>query len=577
MRRKLPAAAGPPVVTTPSAQNAVGSAAQRPAPGGGVTSSAPSGDRGGRLLLISNAPPRRSDLVLAIAVVAALIAALLLTVPFADIVLPGTETLIPAYFVAVLINQLITAALLFGLYAVQRSRSVLLLGGAYLFAGSMIVPWALTFPGAFPAFVLDVRLHGTATIAAVTRLSFPACILVYALSRGRSRSGRRPWPASAIPITVAAVVAAVVAFGAVIMFTDVPLPPFMQDGRTPAPLWGIVPPVALALCVAGILALALRPRSILDMWLIVVLISLVIEIVLLAYISGGVRLTAGWWAGRVFGLIAASTVLIVLLSGTTALYAQLARSLLIERRARESRLTMMEAVSASIAHELRQPLTSMEIGAAAGLRWLRRDPPDLREVEAALTRIESVGERAGKVVESVRNTFRTGEAVRSAVDVNAVIREVMSRCREETAVDRVIVRTDLVDPLPPVVIERLQLELVLSNLINNALDAMAAAAPPRQLSITSRRSTGAVIVSVADTGVGLSPEDKAQLFGAFFTTKPDGMGVGLMFCRSILDANGGRIWATDNAPSGAVFHIALPADTPDAAPDRSSRASGPSG
>ncbi len=524
-------------------------------------------DRDGRVLLISTAPPTRADRALAVAVVAALFFAMLATIPFASVRVPGTASLIPAYFVAVFLSHIITAVLLLGLYSVQRSFRVLVLAGAYLFAGLMIVPWAVTFPGAFPSFQFETGLQSTATLAALNRLAFPLCILVYALARERPGVPARQSSALSILVLVAGVVAVVAVATGIVLFSDVPLPPFMLDERTVAPLWGFVPPTSLAICALAILALRANFTSVLDLWLIVVLVSLVIEIVLIFYVSGGVRLSLGWWAGRLYGLVAASAVLVVLLSATTALYARLARSVLAERRARDSRLTVMEAVSASIAHEIRQPLASVEISAAAGLRWLRREPPDLGEVEAVLKRIEFVGARTGMVIDTVRSSFKAGGGRRTNVDVNGVIRDTLARCEGEAALGRVAVETALHEPLPPVRIDPLQLQLVLSNLIGNSIDAMReVTGRQRLLTITSQAADGEVVVSLADSGKGLLAAEKEQIFSALFTTKPDGMGIGLMFCRSIIETNGGRIWASDNDPHGAVFHFALAPAGPDGTP-----------
>ena len=512
------------------------------------------------LILVSTAVPTRADRLFAVAFALALVCALVATAPFARIRLPGTETLVPAYFVAVLINQSITAALLFGLFAVDRSRRILVLACGYLFAGLMIVPWALSFPGAFPAFGLDAGTQVTATIAAINRLGFPLCILAYALSRERHGFGGDGPAAVPIAAGIAAVVLVVGTVSGLVLFTDLPLPAFMADIHTPSPLWRYVPPVSLGICAIAFVALRARLASVLDLWLLVVLVSLTIEVVLLAYLSEGVRLSLGWWAGRVYGLVAASTMLIVLLSGMTALYARLARSVLAEQRARESRLAVIEAISASIAHEIRQPLSSIELSAAAGLRWLRRDLPDYGEVEAALTRIEEVGVRASRVVDSIRTTFETGKAPRAEVDVNAAIREVVARYREEAVIERVVVRSELAEPSPRVLIDPLQLQLVVANLVKNAIEAMRMApGGPRLLTLASVRDGGFVVVRAADTGTGLSPGDRERIFSAFFSTKADGMGVGLMFCRSVVETNGGRIWITDNAPRGAVFHLSLPA------------------
>jgi signal transduction histidine kinase len=190
-----------------------------------------------------------------------------------------------------------------------------------------------------------------------------------------------------------------------IVTRDAALPQFMSDARNVSALWQYVPATAVFLYLTGFTVLWTRRRSVLDLWLMVALCTLLIEILLLSYLSAGLRLSVGWWAGRLYGFTSASVVLLVLLSETTTLYGRLASSVAAERRAREARLTSMEAMSASIAHEVNQPLASMVTNADAGLRWLGRKSPDLEETRAALKRIVSDGHRTGKVIEGIRTMF----------------------------------------------------------------------------------------------------------------------------------------------------------------------------
>ncbi|MDF2234100.1 ATP-binding protein [Albimonas sp. CAU 1670] len=511
------------------------------------------------LLLISTARPGRGDMLLAGGVVGLLLVALLAVAPVATRPLPGTASLVLAYLVAVLLCQVLTAALLVGLHAAEPSRPVLPLAAGYLFAGLMIVPWALAFPDAFPEAGIETRLNATATIAAAARLGFPLCVLAYALwPRDRPLRSRRAAVAD-IAVTFLAVACGVAAFGWATLATDLPLPPFMRDATHIAPLWHVVPPTALALCAAAAAVLARRFGSLLDLWVIVALISLTIEILLLAYLSGGTRLTVGWWAGRLYGLFAAGAVLVALLIGTISLHARHAAAVLAERRARESRLTAVEGISAVVAHELRQPLSGVELSAAAGLRWLRRDPPNLEEVDAALTRIAAVSERAGQVVGAIRSAFRAEGGERVEVDVNAALTEALDRCRSEAAFDRVEVSRHLAPDLPPIRIDPLQLQLVLVNLLRNAIDAMRDVGGRRRaLAASTAFEDGRVTIAIRDTGAGLPPEARERLFSGFFTTKPEGMGVGLMFCRTLVETHGGRIWFEAGEPHGAAFHIAFP-------------------
>lgn len=510
--------------------------------------------------LLSTARPSHRQRRLAAAVLAALIAAMLVVAPFAHHRLSGTEILIPAYAAAVFLVELLTATLLFALFSVDRSRSVLLLGTGYLFSGLLVIPWALTFPGVFTALGLHPDLQVTAAIAAIRRLGFAVFVLGYALSKDRKPRERIRGSLGKVIMGRTALVAGVVSALVVAAFlrADV-LPPFMRDAREVAPLWHYVPAASAALYLAGLAALRTRMRSTLDLWLIVVLGTLLIEIILISYLGGGTRLSVGWWAGRVFGLASTSLVLLVLLSETTTLQVRLARSVRSERLARESRLTAMEALSASVAHEINQPLASMITNASAGLRWLDNDVPRFGEARSALERVVRDGHRARDVVDGVRNLFKKNNRERVPLDMNRLIARVLHRIEEETQLGRVSLKIDLeVGPLP-VTANPMQMEQVVSNLMANAVDALSSVTErSRIIRVMSRSLEGEILVTVEDTGPGIAPGDRHRIFDPFFSTKPEGMGMGLMFSRSIVEDHGGRLWVSDNAPYGAVFHLTLP-------------------
>ncbi|ORE93314.1 histidine kinase dimerization/phospho-acceptor domain-containing protein [Aurantimonas sp. 22II-16-19i] len=204
----------------------------------------------------------------------------------------------------------------------------------------------------------------------------------------------------------------------------------------------------------------------------VVLSTLAIEIIPLSNASGGTRLTLGWWAARVYGLTPASIVLIALLSQTTTLQSRLESSIAAEHRMREARLTAMEALAASIAHEINQPLASMVNNADAGLRWIGKAPPDILEAEQALKRIVSDGHRAGTVVSSIRSMFKNGARQRMPLDLNIVIDRAIAQVRPEASLKRARIESALEAGLPPVFGAEAQLQQVLLNLISNALESL---------------------------------------------------------------------------------------------------------
>jgi signal transduction histidine kinase len=227
---------------------------------------------------------------------------------------------------------------------------------------------------------------------------------------------------------------------------------------------------------------------------------------------------------------------------------------------RVARLTTMGAMTASIAHEINQPLAAIVANSSAAQRWLSNAPPDLEEVRKSLKNIANDGHRASKVIESVRAMFKkdSGEKVRLAV--NDVIEDVLMLAGGEIHKHRVLVRTDLHRGLPDVVGDRIQLLQVFMNLIRNAVDAMDSVAGRQRLMVVKSNAPepGTVVVTVEDSGSGIDCNDLERIFTAFYTTKPDGMGMGLSICRSIVEAHGGRLWAAARPSHGSTFHVALP-------------------
>jgi C4-dicarboxylate-specific signal transduction histidine kinase len=225
---------------------------------------------------------------------------------------------------------------------------------------------------------------------------------------------------------------------------------------------------------------------------------------------------------------------------------------------RVSRVNNLGELTASIAHEINQPLTAAVTNANACSRWLAGDQPNLAEARAAALRIVQDGTRAAGIISRIRLLFKKGAPQREPVDVNDIIREMIALLHSETTRYSISVRTELAADLPQVMGDRVQLQQVLMNLIINSVDAMRDVDGARELAIKSLRAENErLLVSVSDTGVGLPPQQD-QIFNAFFTTKHHGTGMGLSISRSILEAHGGRLFAADNPPRGASFSLTLP-------------------
>jgi PAS domain S-box-containing protein len=228
--------------------------------------------------------------------------------------------------------------------------------------------------------------------------------------------------------------------------------------------------------------------------------------------------------------------------------------------AHANRVATMGQLTASIAHEVKQPIAATVSNAQAALRWLERQPPDLEEVRQALAHIVQDGKRAGDVVGRIRDLIKKAPPREDRLDINEALREVIELTRGEAAKNGVRVRTELAGGLPRIQGDRVQLQQVMLNLIINAAEAMSGASDgPRKLLISTETSdTGDVRVAVRDSGPGLTPAALERLFEPFYTTKPGGLGLGLSICRSIIEAHGGRLWVSANVPRGATFQFTLP-------------------
>jgi C4-dicarboxylate-specific signal transduction histidine kinase len=226
-----------------------------------------------------------------------------------------------------------------------------------------------------------------------------------------------------------------------------------------------------------------------------------------------------------------------------------------------ARVMTLGELTASIAHEVNQPLAAVTTNGNACLRWLARDPPDLEEARGCLRRIIRDGNRAGDVIARLRALVKKSAPAKAPLDFNDMFEEVLAMIDPEARRHRVAVWTDLAAGLPLVRGDRLQVQQVLLNLVMNSIEAMQAVTDrPRELRIrTQPHESDTVLVTVQDTGIGLDPQGMARLFESFYTTKPEGMGLGLSISRTIIEAHGGRLWATPHDGPGATFQFTLPA------------------
>jgi signal transduction histidine kinase len=231
--------------------------------------------------------------------------------------------------------------------------------------------------------------------------------------------------------------------------------------------------------------------------------------------------------------------------------------------ARINRVTTMGELTASLAHELSQPISGTLTNASVCLRKLGSDKPDLDEVRVAVTRIVRDAQRAAEIINRIRSQFEKGAVNQETLDVGEIIRETVALLRDEAMRNNISVRTELAADLPQIVGDRVRLQQVTMNLIVNGIEAMKDVDGIREMVIKSQRAEyDQVLVSVSDTGIGIPPQFAEQIFDPFFTTKPHGTGMGLRISRSIIESHGGRLWAVASPGCGATFHLNLPAAIP---------------
>jgi signal transduction histidine kinase len=516
-------------------------------------------------LALATSSPGRAQKRLALAVVLALGTLLILAGEFSNIQLKRSDAFVVAYGTAVFVNDLITSVLLFNQFAILRSRALLVISNGYLFAALMVIPLTLAFPGVFaPNGLLGAGLQSTAWFQMLRFASFPAFVIAYVLLKDADPSKRLGEGSVGATILLSvAITSAVVCVAIVLVIAgDAYSPHFAVDPVhfSPLFLYGVAGCLILWNAVALTL-LWMRQRSVLDLWLMVVVYVYAVEICLGAFI-GMARFSAGWYASRVVGFASSIVVLFVMLHEIATLYAQLLHAVLLQRREREARLmTCGDTVSASIAHEIKQPLTAILASASAGLNWLDRLEPDLDRVRDALRRVQTAGHSVDAVIENIRVHFKMGVRSHTSLDIRNVINQALAVVCGKLRTHWITVQADLDERLPRIRGEQVQLQQVLVNLITNAIDSMATKNGQRLLSIRSEvHHSRYVMVSVEDTGKGFEPGAADRIFNPMFTTKTHGMGIGLSICRSIIEAHEGQIWVTADQGRGAIFHFTVPVD-----------------
>jgi signal transduction histidine kinase len=514
-----------------------------------------------RQLILTSLPPSPVQKRMALILVGVLfVCFFIIAVPLSNVQLLRIDSFIPAYGAATFMTDSITAFLLFAQFAIVPSFAFLAIASGYMYMAALVIPWLLTFPEVFSrSGLLDAGTQSTAWLYMLWHGGFPLFVIAYALLKDGDpeRSSKSDvWRPIVWAVTLIGGFVTVVSIA--VTSGNSHLAALMLNGVSFSREWYYAAAVVGLLNLTALVVLWMRRHSVLDLWLMVVMCAYMIEISMITA-PNPARYSIGWYGDRAFDFIASSLILFVLLYEVTTLNGRLLHAVLGQRREREARLVTGDAVSATVAHEVRQPLAAMTTRAAAGYRWLDRPAPDIHEAKEALKQIIEDGYRAEAVIEGIRANFRRDPGRRRLTRINELIGETLALLRDRLQQHRIALHIDLDTEAPTILGDPRQLQEVLLNLIGNAIESMMTIAGPRLLQMRTRiDQRGDAVVSVQDNGAGIDAQSAGRVFQTPFTTKADGMGMGLYICRSIIEAHGGRIWIEPIPSRGAVFEFALP-------------------
>jgi signal transduction histidine kinase len=467
--------------------------------------------------------------------------------------LPAREVFVAISGVTLAIADWIIATLLVAQARVLRARPLYVLAAGYFLAGLFMSLRILSLPGAMGA--LERRYDPTYNMPLwfylSSHLALPLAIIPYAwLSQAvdqsvRTEPSRRRPPGRYLARSM------ILAGSAILVLTA---------GKTSLP-WSssifLAATAVMLLIIAGMAALGRGLHSELDLWLLLMLWGWFLEMALIALSSVGY--TAGWYAARGLGLVSGLFVLFALLAETSRLYAQSVLQLVAQTQEREHRFLIRDVLSASIAHELRQPLAAILINAqmARNTAFGEQARP-AEETKEVLDDIVASCLRANDMLESTRAMFGRGNSERTLVDPAVILRRTLDMVASSARIHGV--SADLVVEERPglISINPLQFQQALLNLFQNAIEALSRSDQRRRMLLVRCWDDQGIVIRVEDNGPGITPADRKKIFDAFFTTRTEGMGIGLVIARSVIRAHGGRLEVEPRSPSGTAFTIHLP-------------------
>jgi signal transduction histidine kinase len=513
-------------------------------------------------LIIAATPATKQERRVALAIILILALVFIIIAPFASVKLPRVDAFVPTLQTVLCVTDLITAALLFSLYSIQPLPGLLALASGYILSGLFAFLQTLAFPGAYsPSGLIGDPLSSAPYLFFLWHIAFPLAVTVYALSDDRARAddllGRSTKATIAITIACTLVITAGLTWSVTAGARY--LPSLFVDQMRQAPITSYIAGAIWILSAAALVLLYLRKRTSLAVWLMVTLFATLPDLTLTTVLTT-VRFTLGWYTARSYALIAGCTVLIVLLAQTVWLYARVARTTVLLRRERANRLISVDAATASVAHEMSQPLSAIALNISSALLFLKKKPPNLEEVHACLTAMAGESDHANEIVKSIRKLFKTTAHQMAQIEVNHLAQQVLMMVENDLHAQGVTVSTEFQEDLAQITGDPTLLQQVILNLVKNAIEAMGAV--PTTIKtlrlVTTQDGNSIVSLSVQDSGPGITPENGTHVFDPFFTTKSSGTGLGLSISRKIIEDHGGELRLTKTSSNGCTFEITLP-------------------
>lgn len=524
--------------------------------------------------LLSGAPTTAGHRKVALAVFLLALATCLATIPFARTVwgtFPGFILIQQSLQTA---NCLIISVLIYSQYSIARANGLIVLATGYLVASLLITAHTLSFPGAVSQTgLLTGGPQTTPWLYFWWHIAIPLAVIAYASGRlGSSPDTASGSPRGPILLSILSAVAITGAITGLLIAGHGWLPRFVDNGRLLPASQAAVAVMLLSQLAALFTVARKKPRSVLDLWLMVTMFASSCTVSLVSFFSAQ-RFDCGWYVGRTFDLLTSTVILLLLLSETVVLYQRSTVAAAVERRERERRLQEMEAVLlhlsrvtelgqnvSTLVHEVSQPLAAISNYLTTGLLALQR-PNREHQIKQTLTEAAAEAARAKHIIHNLRGFIEKRDSTKGVEAVRPMLDNAVHLATAGLRDPALQIEITCADGAASAFFNRIQIEQVVFNLVRNAIEAMADNSRRRlkiSASLISRDSGQMVEVCVADTGSGLPDEIRERLFEPFVTTKKGGLGVGLSICRIIVEAHGGYLMASENPGGGTIFSFTFP-------------------